>query len=119
MSAIEDGDSFVLNGTKVWVSNCGLASWFFVLARTSTTASTGNAFTGFIVDRNLDGVSVGEKERTMGQKCGDLRELTLTNVRVPKENVVGLVGRGFGVAMEAFNRVRPLVASLGMFLTFY
>jgi acyl-CoA dehydrogenase len=112
MSAIQDGNSYILNGTKVWVSNCGLASWFFVLAKTSPSESTGKAFTGFIVDRDFEGVIISEKEPTMGQKCGYIGSLTLNDVRVPKENIVGPVGKGFSIAMRAFDRVRPLVASL-------
>lgn len=119
MTAVENEDSFILNGTKTWISNCGLASWFFVLARTSTTESAGKAFTGFIVDRSLEGVSLGEKEVMMGQKCGDVRSLIFTDVRVPKECVVGKVGQGFSVAMKAFDRIRPLVASLGSFSIYH
>ena len=113
MTAVDDGDSFILNGTKTWVSNCGLACWYFVLARTSTTEPTSKSFTGFIIDRNMKGVSIGDKEITMGQKCGDVGSLTLNDVRVPKENVVGKIGQGFVVAMKTFDRVRPLVAALG------
>lgn len=84
-----------------------------MLARTSNSESTGKAFTGFIVDRDLKGVVVGKKEAGMGLKCGDIRSLTLDNVRVPRRNVVGEIGRGFVIAMQAFDRIRPLVASLG------
>jgi acyl-CoA dehydrogenase len=113
MTAIEDGDYYVLNGTKVWVTNCATASWFFVLARTSTTESTGNSFTAFIVDKDLNGLQIGDRLTTMGLKCADVRTLTFDNVRVPKDNIVGAVGKGFSVAMKTFDRVRPLVASLG------
>lgn len=113
MDAAEDGDYFVLNGSKAWVSNANIASWFFVLVRTSTTEPTGKAFTGFVVDKDLNGLLIGDRLTTMGQKCGDIRTLTFDNVRVPKENIVGSVGKGFPIAMQTFDRVRPLVASLG------
>ncbi|KAI6191388.1 putative medium-chain specific acyl-CoA dehydrogenase 10, mitochondrial [Aphelenchoides bicaudatus] len=113
MDAIEHGDYFVLNGTKAYVSNGALSSWFFVLARTSATESTGKAFTGFIVDKDLDGIILSDRVPMMGQKCGDVRTLIFKDVRVPRENVVDSVGKGFSIAMQTFDRIRPVVASLG------
>ncbi|CAD5229661.1 unnamed protein product [Bursaphelenchus okinawaensis] len=111
--AVKDGDDYILDGTKVWISNCGLAKWYFVLAKTDAGASPSKAFTGFIVDRDLPGVSVGKKEKNMGQRCSDTRSLTLEGVRVPSKNIVGKVGQGFLLAMRAFDRTRPIVASMG------
>uniref|UniRef100_A0A914HIK4 Ubiquitin-like domain-containing protein n=1 Tax=Globodera rostochiensis TaxID=31243 RepID=A0A914HIK4_GLORO len=71
-----------------------------------------DAFTGFIVERNTPGLSVGEKERNMGQRCCDNRMLFLENVKVPVANAVGRIGGGFRLTMRAFDRTRPVVASM-------
>uniref|UniRef100_A0A1I8AH77 Medium-chain specific acyl-CoA dehydrogenase, mitochondrial n=2 Tax=Steinernema glaseri TaxID=37863 RepID=A0A1I8AH77_9BILA len=112
--ATRDGDSFILNGSKVWITNCGVAKWFFVLARTNhdTSCPTSKAFTGFVVDADQSGVIIGKKERNMGQRCSDTRAITFENVRVPMENVVGEVGGGFKIVMRAFDRTRPLVSAM-------
>jgi len=114
MRAERKGDYYILNGDKKWITNCGHASWYFVLARTSFNASQpiSRSFTGFIVDRNSRGLSVGKKENNIGQRCSDTRSLFLTNVEVPVENVVGHFGDGFKLVMHAFTRVRPIIASM-------
>lgn len=65
--AVKKGNDWVLNGQKMWITNAGHASWFFVLAKTDPTAKAGSAFTGFIVERNTPGLTVGRKEINMGQ----------------------------------------------------
>ncbi|TKR72009.1 hypothetical protein L596_019533 [Steinernema carpocapsae] len=112
--AIRDGDFYMLNGSKVWITNCGVAKWFFVLARTNADPKcpASKAFTGFIVDADQPGVSVGKKEKNMGQRCSDTRTVTFENVRIPMENVVGEIGGGFKIVMRAFDRTRPLVSAM-------
>ncbi|PVU85620.1 hypothetical protein BB560_005276 [Smittium megazygosporum] len=110
-SATKQGDKWVINGQKMWITNGGKANWYFLLARTDASAKTGNAFTGFIVDADTPGVTVGRKEWNMGQRASDTRGITFDNVVVPEENVVGEVGKGFKIAMGAFDTTRPLVAS--------
>ncbi|KAI8576954.1 hypothetical protein K450DRAFT_302327 [Umbelopsis ramanniana AG] len=110
-SAVKKGDKWVINGQKMWITNAGHANWFFVLARTDATASTGKAFTGFIVDADTPGIQVGRKEINMGQRASDTRGVTFEDVVVPEENVLGSVGQGFKIAMGAFDITRPLVAS--------
>jgi acyl-CoA dehydrogenase len=107
-----DGN-WVLNGQKMWITGAGHANWYFVLARSDPNPKTptGQAFTGFIVDRNSPGVIVGRKEWNMGQRCSDTRGVTFENVVVPKGNVLGKEGIGFKVAMGAFDLTRPAVAS--------
>lgn len=107
----KDGD-WVLNGSKMWITNAGYANWFFVLARTNPDpkAKTSEAFTGFIVDADTPGLTVGRKEWNMGQRCSDTRGLTFEDVIVPGKNVVGKPGAGFVVAMGAFDFTRPGVA---------
>ncbi|KAJ3412906.1 hypothetical protein HDV05_008770 [Chytridiales sp. JEL 0842] len=109
--AEKKGDKWVLNGSKMWITNSGHANWYFVLAKTDPTASAGRAFTGFIVDRDTPGLSVGKKELNMGQRCSDTRGVTFEDVVVPDENRLGDVGKGFSLAMGAFDITRPLVAA--------
>lgn len=104
------GDKWVINGSKMWITNGGVADWFFVLARTDPGASTGSAFTGFIVDANTPGITVGRKEINLGQRASDTRGITFEDVVVPQENVLGREGQGFKIAMGAFDRTRPAVA---------
>ena len=110
-NAVRKGDDWVINGEKMWITNGGVANWYFVLAKTDPTASTGSAFTGFIVDADSAGITVGKKEWNMGQRASDTRGLTFEDVVVPDANRLGDVGYGFKIAMKAFDKTRPLVAS--------
>ncbi|KAI8926446.1 acyl-CoA dehydrogenase/oxidase [Entophlyctis helioformis] len=109
--AVKKGDKWVINGNKMWITNGGKANWYFVLARTDDTASAGKGFTGFIVDGNSPGITVGKKEINMGQRASDTRGITFEEVVVPDENRLGPVGAGFKIAMGAFDTTRPLVAA--------
>lgn len=111
----EDGD-WIINGQKMWITNGGTAKWFFVLTRTNPDpkAKTSEAFTGFVVDRDTPGVTPGRKEWNMGQRCSDTRGIIFENVKVPKQNMVGPEGKGFLVAMSAFDFTRPAVAAMGV-----
>lgn len=108
--------TYVLNGQKMWITGASHARWFFVLARTheDPKAPAGKAFTGFIVEKDSPGVSVGKKELNMGQRCSDTRAVYFEDVVVPKENVLGEEGKGFYIAMGAFDHTRPAVAALGV-----
>uniref|UniRef100_A0A915DTY8 Uncharacterized protein n=1 Tax=Ditylenchus dipsaci TaxID=166011 RepID=A0A915DTY8_9BILA len=110
--AQKKGDYYLLNGSKIWITNGGIANWYFVLARTNDDpkARTSEAFTGFVLERETEGVSVGRKDINMGQRCSDTRTLSFKDVKIPAENVVGEVGHGFQLAMKAFDRTRPIVA---------
>ena len=116
-TAVRKGDSWVINGEKMWITNGGVADWFFVLAKTDSEASTGKAFTGFIVDADTPGITVGKKEWNMGQRASDTRGLTFEEVVVPDANRLGDVGYGFKIAMKAFDKTRPLVASAAVGLS--
>jgi acyl-CoA dehydrogenase len=109
--AVKKGDKYVLNGNKMWITNGGKANWYFVLAKTDDKEGPGRAFTGFIVDSNSPGITVGKKELNMGQRCSDTRGISFVDVEVPEENVLGKVGQGFKIAMGAFDTTRPLVAA--------
>lgn len=111
--AVRKGDNYVINGSKMWITNGGHASWYFVLARTNPDpkAPANKAFTGFIVDRDTPGVTPGRKEWNMGQKASDTRGVHFEDVVVPKENVLLGEGAGFKIAMGAFDKTRPPVAA--------
>jgi alkylation response protein AidB-like acyl-CoA dehydrogenase len=113
--AVRDGDSWILNGTKCWMSGVVQADWYTVFAKTSedVTARKHDAITAFIVDRSLDGVEVGSTDRKMGVRGVDTGELLLHDVRVPATAVIGEVG-GFRLAMLGLNSMRPIVAARGI-----
>jgi alkylation response protein AidB-like acyl-CoA dehydrogenase len=113
--AVPDGDGWVLNGTKCWMSGVVQADWYCVFAKTShDPAERGHdSVTCFLVERSWDGVEVGNVDRKMGVKGVDTGELLLSDVRVPAENVVGEVG-GFRLAMLGLNSMRPVVAARGI-----
>jgi acyl-CoA dehydrogenase len=110
--AVKKGNEWILNGSKMWITNAGVANWYFVLARTAEPGvSAGQAFTGFIVERDWAGVSVGRKEINMGQRASDTRGVTFEDVRIPDANRLGKPGDGFKIAMGAFDITRPMIAA--------
>jgi alkylation response protein AidB-like acyl-CoA dehydrogenase len=113
--AVRDGDEWVLNGTKCWISGVVQADWYTVFAKTSddVTERDHNSITAFIVERGWDGVEVGSVDRKMGVRGVDTGELLLTDARVPAENVIGEIG-GFQLAMQGLNSMRPIVAARGI-----
>ncbi|XP_077986459.1 medium-chain specific acyl-CoA dehydrogenase, mitochondrial-like [Glandiceps talaboti] len=113
LRAERKGDVYVLNGQKMWITNGGVANWYFVLARThpDPKAKASEAFTGFIVDRDTPGLQPGRKEWNMGQRCSDNRGIIFEDVVVPKENVLIGEGAGFKIAMLAFDKTRPPTAA--------
>ncbi|VDK52880.1 unnamed protein product [Anisakis simplex] len=108
------GDEYIINGTKMWITNGGYADWFFVLTRSDPDpkASAGKAFTAFVVDGDAPGLSRGKKELNMGQRASDTRAITFEDVRVPAKNMIGAPGEGFKIAMKTFDKTRPMVAGL-------
>ncbi|HEV3352784.1 MAG TPA: acyl-CoA dehydrogenase family protein [Acidimicrobiales bacterium] len=113
--AVRDGDDWILNGTKCWMSGVVQADWYCVFAKTSDdpAARKHDSVTCFVVERAWDGVEVGNVDRKMGVKGVDTGELLLHDVRVPASNVVGEVG-GFQLAMLGLNSMRPVVAARGI-----
>ncbi|KAK4046378.1 hypothetical protein OIV83_006101 [Microbotryomycetes sp. JL201] len=109
--AVKDGDKYILNGSKCWITGAGHANWFFVLAVTDASAKANKRLSGFIVDANTPGITIDSKLINMGQRCSDTRLLTFDNVAVPVKNLLGKEGDGFKIAMKAFDITRPLVAS--------
>jgi alkylation response protein AidB-like acyl-CoA dehydrogenase len=112
--ATADGGSWVLNGTKCWMSGVVQADWYCVFAKTGPADSRKHDdISCFIVERSWPGVSVGRTDHKMGVRGVDTGELLLDDVRVPAENVVGEVG-GFRLAMLGLNSMRPIVAARGI-----
>mmetsp|Transcript_20910 Transcript_20910/g.66676 ORF Transcript_20910/g.66676 Transcript_20910/m.66676 type:complete len:415 (-) Transcript_20910:172-1416(-) len=112
-TAVKKGDKYIINGNKMWITNGGKAQetggFYFVLAKTDPGAG-GKGMTGFVVDADAPGITVGRKEINMGQRCSDTRGLIFEDVEVPAENVLGMEGQGFKIAMGAFDHTRPPVA---------
>ncbi len=111
-----DGSHYVLNGAKIWITNGGFADVFTVFARTSSLEEGQKPkITAFIVERGM-GVKNGPNEHKLGIRGSSTTELFFEDVKVPKENILGEVGRGFKVAMEVLNSGRLGLASgsLGM-----
>ena len=109
-TAIKDGDHYILNGTKQWITNGGEAEIYTVFVLTDKSKGARGA-SCFIVEKGTEGFSFGKKEDKMGIRGSATRELIFDNCRVPKENLIGREGHGFMVAMKTFDKSRPMVAS--------
>ncbi|HEU4722838.1 MAG TPA: acyl-CoA dehydrogenase family protein [Gemmatimonadaceae bacterium] len=103
-----DGRSYVLNGTKIWISNAGYAGVFTVFAKVpvDVDGARKQRVTAFIVDAHAPGISLGQPEQKMGIKASDTRTVTFDDVRVPAEDRLGEVGQGFKIALEILNSGR-------------
>ena len=104
------GDEYVINGSKMWITGASVADWYFVLTVTDPAAKH-KGMSGFIVDAKSAGITVGKKEKNMGQHASDTRGITFEDVKVPAKNLLGKEGDGFKIAMGAFDHTRPVVAS--------
>jgi len=103
-----DGSHYVLNGTKIWISNAGYADSFTVFAKVPVEVDGVRKarVTAFVVDAHADGVKLGKLEDKMGIKASDTRAISFENVRVPTEDRLGEVGQGFRIALEILNSGR-------------
>lgn len=105
----EDGTAYILNGSKIWITNGGIASFYTVFARTfHPEAEPGKreAITAFIVERGMPGFSNGPEEKKLGMWGSSTTTLSFENVRVPVENVIGQPGKGFKIALGVLNNGR-------------
>ncbi len=109
-TAARDGESYVLNGTKQWITNGGEAETYTVIARTDKTKGA-RGFSAFIVEKGTDGFGFGKKERKMGIRASATRELVFADCRIPADHRIAREGMGFKVAMETLDRTRPGVAA--------
>ncbi|MCM8814903.1 MAG: acyl-CoA dehydrogenase family protein [Candidatus Omnitrophica bacterium] len=108
--AVRQGDYYVLNGTKQWITNGGEADIYTVIAVTDLSKGARGA-SAFIVEKGTEGFTFGKKERKLGIRASATRELIFTDCKVPAENLLGREGMGFIVAMKTFDITRPGVAA--------
>ncbi len=108
--AEKKGSSYLINGSKIFITNASHAHFFTVFAKTNPDAGH-RGMTAFIIDRNAPGVKVGKKFDKMGQRASDTAEIVFENVEVPEENRIGEEGQGFYLAMKVFDYSRPGVAA--------
>ncbi len=111
--AKRQGDDYVINGQKMWITNAGHAHWFFVLAYTDREKGH-KGMSGFVVPADTPGITLGKKEWNMGQHASDTRAVTFDDVVIPAANRLGEEGKGWNIAMAAFNHTRPLIAAMAV-----
>lgn len=109
-TAVLDGDHYILNGTKQWITNGGEAEVYTVIACTDKEKGA-RGFSAFIVEKGTPGFTFGKKEDKMGIRASCTRELIFNDCRIPKENLLGREGMGFIIAMKTLDRTRPGVAA--------
>lgn len=105
-AAVKDGDDWVINGTKAYITNGALASIYVVFAVTDPGAGS-RSMSCFIVERTRAGISVGKEEDKLGIRLSNTTEVIFENVRVPADHLVGKEGQGFKIAMSTFDITRP------------
>ncbi len=110
--AERDGDAYVLNGSKRYITNANRASLFTVMARTNAEVKGGAGVSAFLVPSNLKGVSVGKPEKKMGQQGAHICDVNFDNVRVPVDLRLGEEGQGFRIAMRVLDRGRLHISSV-------
>jgi alkylation response protein AidB-like acyl-CoA dehydrogenase len=112
-SAREDGDSYVLNGVKQFISGAGSSETYLVMARSGQDGARG--ISAFILEKGMEGLSFGPNEQKMGWRAQPTRQVIMENVRVPKENLLGEPGQGFKIAMSGLDggRLNIGACSLG------
>ena len=110
--AIRDGDHYVLNGSKRFITNANKADLFTVMARSDPAKAGAGGVSAFLVERNLPGLSVGKPEKKMGQQGAHICDVIFDNVRVPVENRLGQEGEGFKVAMQVLDRGRLHISAV-------
>jgi len=116
--ASEDGDFYTLNGEKMWVTNGTTANLFVLFAKVTDHPDYGEkkhgGVTCFIIEKGFEGFKIGKKEDKLGIRSSDTCTLILDNCKVPKENVLGDVGKGFAIAMNALDNSRIGIAAQGL-----
>ena len=108
--AVLDGDEYVLNGTKIFITNGEYADTYVIIAMTDISKGT-RGISAFIVEKGTPGFSFGKKERKMGIRGSATCELVFENCRIPKENILGKEGQGFEIAMQTLDAGRIGIAS--------
>ncbi len=108
--AVRDGDGWVLDGTKRWITNAGISEFYTVLALTDP-ASRSRGISAFVVERSDEGVSFGAPEKKLGIKGSPTREVYLDRVRIPGDRIIGAEGTGFETAMRTLDHTRVTIAA--------
>ncbi len=108
--AEDKGDYYLLNGNKIFITNAGYADVFIIMAMTDKKAGT-RGISAFILEKGMPGFSVGKHEKKMGIRGSSTSELIFEDVRVPKENLLGKEGKGFGIAMKTLDGGRIGIAA--------
>jgi acyl-CoA dehydrogenase len=111
--AERDGDDYILNGTKYWVTNGGLADYLSIFATTDPD-SKHEGICAFLVEKEWEGVSVGQRIPKMGQRGSNTVGIRFENVRVPQSNVLAPPGEGFVLAMQTFAHTRPAIGAFAV-----
>ena len=109
-TAVLDGDNYILNGSKIFITNGGVADTFIVFAMTDKKQGT-RGISAFIVEKDFPGFSIGKKEDKLGIRASSTTELIFENCVVPKENLIGKEGKGFGIAMKTLDGGRIGIAA--------
>jgi butyryl-CoA dehydrogenase/short/branched chain acyl-CoA dehydrogenase len=109
-TAVDHGDHFLLNGRKLWISNAAEGKIFLLFANANPAAGY-KGITAFIIERDFPGFQVGKKEDKLGLRASSTCELLLDNCRVPRENVLGEVGKGYKIAIETLNEGRIAIGA--------
>ena len=109
-TAVLDGDNYILNGSKIFITNGGVADTFIVFAMTDKSQGT-RGISAFIVEKDFPGFSIGKKEDKLGIRASSTTELIFENCIVPKENLIGKEGKGFGIAMKTLDGGRIGIAA--------
>jgi acyl-CoA dehydrogenase len=112
-SAVKMGDKYVINGSKCFITNGGYADYYTVYAKTDKDAGH-KGISAFVVDRDLDGVTVDKKEDKLGQRASNTATISFNDVAVPAENLLGEENHGFKLAMMTLDRTRPGVAAMAV-----
>ena len=108
--AVKDGDNYILNGSKIFITNGGVAETFIIFAMTDKSKGT-RGISAFIVEKDFEGFSIGKKEDKLGIRASSTTELVMSNCIVPKENLIGQEGKGFGIAMKTLDGGRIGIAA--------
>jgi alkylation response protein AidB-like acyl-CoA dehydrogenase len=109
--AVRDGDHYVLNGVKRWITNAGVSEYYTVVAVTDPDKRTRGGISAFVVEKDDEGVSFGAPEKKLGIKGSPTREVYLDNVRIPAERMLGEEGTGFATAMKTLDHTRITIAA--------
>jgi alkylation response protein AidB-like acyl-CoA dehydrogenase len=109
--AVADGDAWVLNGQKSWITNAGFSEYYTVLAVTDPDGKRGSNVSAFVVEQSDVGFAFGEKEKKMGIKGSPTRELYFDNVRIPDDRMIGEPGEGLKIALRTLDHTRVTVGA--------